>query len=296
MSRTHNAIVRICALAGVLACQAGLAVGQGSGDALMLGFKDPPDLAKPRVWWHWMNGNVTKEGITADLEWMKRVGLGGMQMFDGDMGTPRFVDKRLMWMTPEWKDAFRHAAVEANRLGIEMSMATSGGWSESGGPSVKPEEAMKKIVWSETAVQGPRKFTGVLAQPPSVNGLYQNIARAKDFEIARDATLPGAKPMAKAPPPPPDPTYYADTKVIAYRVPEGEARMADLHPKVTSSAADIDGAALIDGDVGRTIAVPFPEGVKQQWVQFEFAQPYKAQSFTIAVSGGGAIPEGKVQA
>jgi hypothetical protein len=62
--------------------------GASAGDALELGFKTPPDSAKPRVWWHWMNGNVTKEGITADLEWMKRVGIGGFQMFDSNMGTP----------------------------------------------------------------------------------------------------------------------------------------------------------------------------------------------------------------
>ena len=49
-------------------------------------FQNPPDAAKPRVWWHWMSGNVSKEGITADLEWMHRVGIGGMQMFDGDLG------------------------------------------------------------------------------------------------------------------------------------------------------------------------------------------------------------------
>ena len=70
--------------------------------ALEQTFRTPPDAAKPRVWWHWMNGNVTKEGITADLEWMKRVGIGGMQMFDGSLGTPQFVDDRLVWMTPAW--------------------------------------------------------------------------------------------------------------------------------------------------------------------------------------------------
>jgi len=91
----------------------GLAIFASSGCAQMdlaRGFDDPPAAAKPHTWWHWMNGNVTREGITADLEWMKRVGIGGMQMFDGSLGTPRFVDDRLVWMTPDWKAAFRHAA------------------------------------------------------------------------------------------------------------------------------------------------------------------------------------------
>src|SRR4051812_19044133 len=121
------ALFGACAIAGV----APSAAAQTAA-ALERTFRTPPDDAKPRVWWHWMNGNVTREGITADLEWMKRVGIGGMQMFDGSLGTPQFVEKRLVWMTPAWKAAFRHAASEANRLGLEMTMAASGGWSETG--------------------------------------------------------------------------------------------------------------------------------------------------------------------
>ena len=70
-------------------------VGAQGATALERSFRTPPADAKPRVWWHWMNGNVTREGITADLEWMKRVGIGGMQMFDGSLGTPQFVENRL---------------------------------------------------------------------------------------------------------------------------------------------------------------------------------------------------------
>jgi hypothetical protein len=93
-------------------CLAACVLAQSPGGELEQGFKNPPDSAKPRVWWHWMNGNVTKEGITADLEWMKRAGIGGFQMFDGNLGVPQFTEKRVAWMTPEWKDAFRHAGAE----------------------------------------------------------------------------------------------------------------------------------------------------------------------------------------
>jgi hypothetical protein len=244
-----------------------------------------------------MNGNVTKEGITADLEWMKRVGIGGMQMFDGNLGTPQFVDKRLVWMTPEWKDAFRHPASEAERLGLEMSMAASGGWSETGGPWVKPHEAMKKVVWSETRLKGPRRSTGTLPNPLSVNGLFQNIPRPRPFDLPEQTDLPGAKPAPKLPPPAPDPTYYADSVVIAYRDPDGDVRMADLHPKVTSSAGDINAAALMDGDLSQSVSLPLADGADSAWIQFEFAQPFRAQAFTIAGEGGGqfgaqAIPDG----
>jgi len=95
----------------IAACAAtGLWIGfaQMTADALLRGFEDPPATARPRVWWHWMNGNITKDGIKADLEWMKRVGIGGFQNFDASLNTPQVVEKRLVYMTPEWKDAFRY--------------------------------------------------------------------------------------------------------------------------------------------------------------------------------------------
>ena len=85
-------------------------------DPLRLAFKSPPDAAKPRVWWHWMNGNITKEGIKLDLEWMHRVGIAGFQNFDAALQTPQVVEKRLAYMTPEWKDAFKYAIKVGDQL------------------------------------------------------------------------------------------------------------------------------------------------------------------------------------
>ena len=113
-----------------------------------------------------MNGNVSKEGIRRDLDWMHRVGIGGINAIDASLATPQVVEKRLIYMTPEWQDAFRYAAGLADDLGLEMSIDSSPGWSETGGPWVTPQEAMKKLVWSETAVQGGRPYHGVLPSPP----------------------------------------------------------------------------------------------------------------------------------
>jgi hypothetical protein len=188
--------------------------------SMEMDFQNPPEAAKPRVWWHWMSGNVSKEGITADLEWMHRVGIGGMQMFDGDLGVARYIEKPVIWMTPEWKDAFHHAGAEAERLGLEMSMAASGGWSETAGPWVKPEAAMKKVVWSETHLRGPQKFQGKLPEPPRVNGPFQSIAVA---DPPSSPMVGGASGIPRPPlaEPLPDPTFYADTVVlvIVYRLP-----------------------------------------------------------------------------
>src|SRR5882672_7606343 len=89
-------------------------------DSLALAFRTPPDAAKPRVWWQWMNGNVTKEGIRRDLEWMKRVGLGGVNVIDASIQTPQIVKQRLVYMSPAWKDLFRDAVRRADQLGLEL--------------------------------------------------------------------------------------------------------------------------------------------------------------------------------
>ena len=88
----------------------------GQTDPLKQGFENPPESARPRVWWHWMNGNITQEGIKLDLEWMHRVGLAGFQNFDAALQTPQVVTKRLAYMTPEWKDAFKYATTLADQL------------------------------------------------------------------------------------------------------------------------------------------------------------------------------------
>ena len=110
-----------------------------------------------------MNGNITKDGIKLDEEWMHRAGLGGFQNFDAALFTPQVVEKRLAYMTPEWKDAFKYATTLADQLGFEEAIAGSPGWSETGGPWVPGPEAMKKYVWSETRVEGGKPFTGALA-------------------------------------------------------------------------------------------------------------------------------------
>src|SRR6266481_5678404 len=175
--------------------------GQSSLDALESGFLNPPDSAKPRVWWHWMNGNITKEGIKLDLEWMKRVGIGGFQNFDAALNTPKLVDKRLVYMTPEWKDAFQYTTNLADQLGLEEAIAGSPGWSESGGPWVPGSQGMKKYVWSETFVEAGKPFTGALPKPSTVSGPYQDIP-VFDFI----AMISGQKPA-------PTPEYYADSAV-----------------------------------------------------------------------------------
>jgi hypothetical protein len=251
-------------------------------DNLEQSFLNPPESAKPRAWWHWMSGNVSKPGITADLEWMYRVGIGGMQMFDGDLGVARYLEKPVIWMTPEWKDAFRHAGSEAQRLGLEMSMAASGGWSETAGPWVKPEAAMKKVVWSEMRVQGPKDFDGKLPQPPRVNGPFQDMPVVDPPSSPMIGGAPGI-PRAATPDPAPDPTYYADTVVLAYRLPESESTWPAPKAKISSSDPSFSSAEILDGDYGTFADLKFAGDQDSAWIQFEYAQLFSARTFTIAL-------------
>ena len=158
-------------------------------------------------------------------------------------------------------------------------MFSSAGWSETGGPWVRPEQAMKKLVWSETRVEGPRTFASKLPQPPSNNGPIRNLS-------------PGSGRAGSVPPR--DPTYYGDSAVIAYRTPPDEVNMADLRPKVTTNAGVIDAAALLDDDLNTALTIPAPQGGGPAWVQFEFARAFKARAVSLA--GRGGIPVGRILA
>src|SRR6185437_11301101 len=132
-----------CAMASGLLAQARQSSGATAAqDELLAAFQNPPSSARPRVWWHWMNGNISEEGIKLDLEWMHRIGLAGFQNFDAALSTPQVVPKRLPYMTPEWKDAFKYAIGLGDQFGMEMAIAGSPGWSESGGPWVPPDHGM----------------------------------------------------------------------------------------------------------------------------------------------------------
>jgi len=245
---------------------------QNPSDPLKNGFENPPASARPRVWWHWMNGNITKEGIQLDEEWMKRAGLGGFHNFDASLFTPQVVDKRLAYMTPEWKDAFKYATTLADQFGFEEAIASSPGWSETGGPWVSGPQAMKKYVWSETRVEGGMPFTGVLPKPPSNPGPFQNLPLAPFLGMGAPFNAP---------------IFYADSAVIAFKVPESEAAAALIQPKVTSSGGMIDPALLDDGDLAKTVSLPQAKEGEKAWIQFEYPRPQTIRALTILVVGRG---------
>jgi hypothetical protein len=267
MSLKWNGLISTIAVLVLLGTAA--ALGQNTADPLKNGFENPPNSARPRVWWHWLNGNITQEGIKLDLEWMHRVGLGGFQNFDATMSTPQVVDHRLAYMTPEWKDAFKYATALADQLGMEEAIAGSPGWSETGGPWVPAEQGMKKYVWSETSVKGGKPFTGVLAHPPANTGAFQNINLPDMLE-----TLKSGRTI---------PQLYEDAAVVAYRRPASDVSLELLHPKFTASSGSPDFSMLIDGDLEKPTKLPISALGKSSWVQYEFDSPQTMRSITVVI-------------
>ena len=176
-------------------------------------------------------------------------------------------------MTPEWKDAFSYTATLADQLGLEMAIAGSPGWSESGGPWVTPAQAMKKLVWSETRVEGGKRFTGALPKPPTANGPFQNAPRFDLISVlSRQA-------------PPPRPEFYRDSAVIAYKVPAVDVPISELHPVLTSSGGTIDPALLTDGDFVKSTALPNAPVGQKAWIQFDFGKPVTIRGVSLAIAG-----------
>jgi hypothetical protein len=150
----------IASLSLALGCFAGSARAAAS---LPDAFHEPPDAARPGVYWYFMDGNLSREGMTRDLESMKAAGLGHLVFLEVNVGVPRGpVD----FLSEEWQDLFAHAVRESERLGIEITLGAGPGWTGSGGPWVKPEQSMQHLVAGRVDVQGPGRFGGPLPLPP----------------------------------------------------------------------------------------------------------------------------------
>jgi len=224
--------------------------GNAQPDALHRNFLNPPEGAWPWVYWWGNNGNITREGITADLEAMHQVGIRGVLYMEIDQDIPY---GPVRFFSPEWRELMQHAVKEATRLGITVNMNDDAGWAGSGGTWITPELSMQMVVWSETSVEGPKHFTGTLAQPKTIQD------------------------------------YYRDIAVLAFPTPAGESvRMADRSPKFTYGAErkSFDGANLMDGNPGTVALLPPPPEGQPQYLNIEFAEPFTAQALTIAVDGG----------
>ncbi|MEY2854752.1 MAG: hypothetical protein RL030_1884, partial [Pseudomonadota bacterium] len=251
------------------------ATAANAADSLQSGFIEPPDSSRPRAWWHWMNGNITQDGISKDLAWMHRVGLGGVQNFDASLATPQIVDKRLVFMAPDWKDAFRHAVKLADSQGMEFAIAASPGWSETGGPWVTPQDGLKKVVWSELQITGGKRFTGRVPAPPSTTGPFQELAMTNELGALEGTTDH------------PPPVLYADIAVIA--VPVSQADIKGLPSAMSGTGKSLDAAPLFDGRLDTSVSLARGTSEAPALVAMSYAAPQTIRAVTFFLQGAASI-------
>lgn len=211
---------------------------------LSKGFLTPPPTSKPYTWWHWMNGNITREGITLDLEFLKRAGLGGFQLFQVGTGIPK---GPVNFGGDEWLALLQHAASEASRLGLEYDMMNGGGWSSSGGPWITPELGMQQMTWTETNIKGGGQVNIILSKP------YTKL------------------------------NYYRDAFVLAFPTPAGEGEPFNIDNvlRVTSDKGAIDKKIFSAGLWNSRAGVSSGDKSGVSHLQVEFDALYTASSVML---------------
>ena len=119
-------------------------------------FASPGRVYYPETWFHLIAGNVSKEGLTADLEAIAEAGFAGIQLFHGHFNNdvwPQVINP-IACLSPQWEETIKHVAKECRRLGLRYTMLNCPGWSMAGGPWIQPSDAMRHLVWSRTDVAG----------------------------------------------------------------------------------------------------------------------------------------------
>lgn len=177
--------------------------------ALKKGFTSPPDDFWPGVYWYFMDGNLSQEKMTADLEAMKRAGIRWALFLEVNVGVPR---GKVDFLSEEWQELFTHAVREAERLGIRLILGSGPGWAGSGGPWVRPEQSMQHLVASEVTVRGPGAMNLKLPLPEPKKPFFGEGSLTPELKKLRDE-------------------WYRDVAVLAFPAPETEARISLIDEK-----------------------------------------------------------------
>jgi hypothetical protein len=226
-------------------------------------FVNPPAESKPRLWWHWMAGNVTSDGIAKDLAWMKQAGVGGLQNFDAELYAPQIIDKRVNYMSPEWQSLFSQAVNTATEFGIEYGIAASPGWSETGGPWVEPKDGLKKLVWREQDVVSGQADINISAAE-NKSGIYKDFGALPSFGASHGADIPES--------------FYADVAVFAYPIDDQAKSFA---PDRISASSPIDLSKLQDGSLAQGQSLIAEAKGGSAWMILHYDQSVTVSTVTL---------------
>ena len=214
----RHSFMRLFALSACISLLHAIPVVHGAEKVLSLadGFRTPPVQTKPAVYWYWISDNISKEGVTRDLEAMARVGIG--EAFIGNIFLEDIPAGDVKVMTEEWWGLIEHAVREAGRVGVNIGMFNCPGWSQSGGPWITPDRAMRYLTSSELRVQGPKRLEAKLGVP------------VDDFQ---------------------------DVVVLAFPAPKGDADSLAARKARLGSTPKADGLqAAVDGDLDTQLDIP----------------------------------------
>ena len=178
-------------------------------DKIKKSFANPPDSVRPGVYWYFMDGNLSREQMTTDLESMKKAGIGNVIFLEVNVGVPR---GKVDFLSTEWQELFTHALKESKRLGITFTMGVGPGWTGSGGPWVKAEESMRHLVSSLVEVNGENNEIIKLPIPDPCPPFF-----------GESNLTPELKEKWKA--------YYQDVAVLAFPTLKGNAKIEDIDEK-----------------------------------------------------------------
>lgn len=223
-------------------------------------FFSPSQETRPRVWWHWLNGNITQYGIRKDIEWMHRSGIGGAHVFDGNMGTPVLVKNRISYMSSEWKNCFKLATSLFLSNGMELAIASSPGWSEAGGPWVKPEDGMKKLTWRETYLLGGKTVKIKLPEPFTITSDFQNI-RMSTHNIDADTK------------------FYKDIVVLACKT--EDKSMAQMKARITASNGTFSLDQLCNTDLSDFQKLTIEKNTPASYINVTFPQDHIIKAISL---------------
>lgn len=213
-----------------------------ASDDLEKAFQNPPNAAKPWVYWYWMQANATSDGITRDLEAMAAAEIGGAYLMPiGHASSKTTADPPANPLSEHWWKLVIHAANEADRLGLRLAMNACDGWALAGGPWITPEMSMQEVVTTTRVVDGGKPFMGKLAQPTTRSD------------------------------------YYRDIAVLVWPSIQGAGvTSTQLNPKATTNIPGLD-AQQLGQDAGKTMTLS-AEG----WIQYEFAKPFTCRSIRMS--------------
>lgn len=234
-------------------------------DPLDDGFAKPPDSAKPQTWWHWIDGRINKDCITAELEAIKQIGVGGVQVFMAGKGkTP---ENETPCLSAKWKDAVRHAVSECDRLGLEFTAQNSPGWSGAGGPWITPDHAMFLVESQEKQVAGGQtvSLTAAPTWPEKGDTFYRDIAI---LAFPTPPAIREAKPL-------PIPVVTASFPSEKLELLNRKEVSRDLYRK--------------DKEADR-VAVEAKEP-RTDWIQFAFPEAVMVRNITLASMAGCIEPD-----